>query len=150
MPRHCSPNGQAERYTDSEQDCGWHNRSFLMAAYLTNDRLQCAPWRESLLRSWLHQCPQRHQGSDRNVLVMEQLFFCERQGFHDGPCLVLGLSVDQEDDTFPIGTRIPLLDLPVEVELQSCPNLCRYDSHDLLRGHARLGSLNDQHCGGFG
>jgi hypothetical protein len=34
--------------------------------------------RESLLRSWTHQCPQRHQRSDWNILVSHQLFLCER------------------------------------------------------------------------
>jgi hypothetical protein len=52
---------------------------------------------------------------------MEQLFLCERQGFHDGSCLVLGVCVDQEDHPFAIAARIPLLDLPVEVELSQLP-----------------------------
>src|SRR6476646_3346783 len=78
---------------------------------------------ESLLRSWAHQCPQRHQGSDGNILVIHQLFLRERQRLHNGSCLVLGLRVDQEDDAFAIAARIPLADFPVEVELHSCPNL---------------------------
>src|SRR5262249_53791396 len=59
--------------------------------------------------------------------------------FHKGPCLVHGLRVDQEDDAFAIATRIPLADFPIEVELHSCPNLFRYDGHDLLRSYALLG-----------
>src|SRR5215469_16095420 len=47
----------------------------------------------SLQRSWV-QCPQRHQGSDGNVLVIHQVFFCERQSFDKRSCLVLGLRVD--------------------------------------------------------
>src|ERR1700726_4843006 len=78
---------------------------------------------ESLLRSWTHQCPQRHQRSDWNILVIHQLFLRERQRFHNGSCLVLALRVDQEDDAFAIAGRIPLADFPVEVELHSCPNL---------------------------
>src|SRR5215831_20799902 len=105
--------------------------------------------RVSLLRSWAYQRPQRHQGSDGNVLVIHQMFLRERQRFHNGSCLVLGLSIDHEDDAFAITARIPLADFPVEVELHSCPNLFRYDRHDLLRGYALLGSLNNQHFGGF-
>jgi len=45
-----------------------------------------APFAESgrdlLLRSWSHQRPQRHQGSDGNVLVIHQVFLRERQRFH--------------------------------------------------------------------
>jgi hypothetical protein len=46
----------------------------------------------------------------------------------------------------------PLADLPVEIELHGCPNLCRHDGDDLLnllRGYALLGGLNHQHFGGF-
>src|SRR5262245_56708384 len=105
---------------------------------------------ESLLRFWAHQCPQRHQGSDGNVHFIDQVFLCEWQRFHNGSRLVLGLRVDQEDDAFAVAARIPLAAFPVEVELHSCPNLCRYDGHDLLRVYALLGSLNDQHFGGLG
>src|SRR5262249_27498701 len=84
-----------------------------------------------------------------NVLVIHQLFLRERQRFHDGSGLVLGLRVDQEDDAFAIAARIPLADLPIEIELHICPDLLRYDGHDLLRGYARLGSQNDEHFGGF-
>src|SRR5260370_14808335 len=66
------------------------------------------PRGESLLRTWAYQCPQRHQGSDANVLVIHQLFLRERQRFHNGSRLVLGLRVDQEDDAFAIAARIPL------------------------------------------
>jgi hypothetical protein len=48
--------------------------------------------------------------------VIHQLFLRERQSFHNGSCIVLGLSVDQEDDAFAIAARIPLSDFPVEVE----------------------------------
>src|SRR5215510_9188237 len=110
-----------------------------------------SPWAkqevESLLGSWAQQCPQRHQGSDGNVLVIHQPFLRERQRFHNGSCFVLGLRLDQEDNTFAIAARIPLADFPVEVEVHSCPNLCRHDGHDLLRGYALFGSLNDYHSG---
>jgi hypothetical protein len=102
-----------------------------------------------LLRYWTHQCPEGHQRSDGNVLVIHQVFLRERQRFHKGSRLVHGRRVHQEDDAFAIAARIPLADLPVELELHSCPNLCRYDSHDLLSGYALLGSLNDNHFGGF-
>jgi hypothetical protein len=102
-----------------------------------------------VLRSWADQCPQRHQGSDRNVHVIHQLFLCERQRLHNGSRLVLGLRLDQKDNAFAIAARIPLPDFPVEVELHRRSNLCRDDVHDLLRGYAQLGSLNDQHCRGF-
>src|SRR6266852_8134151 len=101
---------------------------------MARSRRQTRAGRESLLRSWTDQCPQRHQGSDGNVLVIHQLFLREWQRFHNGSCLVLGLRVDHEDDTFAIAARIPLADFPVEVQLHSCPNLCRYDGHDSLRG----------------
>src|SRR5215472_14310191 len=63
--------------------------------------------RKSLLsrgarRSCTHQCPQRHQGSDGNVLVVHQMFLRQRQRFHNGSCLVLGLRVDQENDASAI------------------------------------------------
>ena len=73
--------------------------------------------RDLLLRSWAHQCPQRHQGADGNVLVIHQLFLREWQRLHNGSRLFLGLRVDQEDDTFAIAARIPLADFPVEIEL---------------------------------
>jgi hypothetical protein len=38
---------------------------------------------ESLLRSRAHQCPERHQGSDGNVLVIYQLFLSQRERFHN-------------------------------------------------------------------
>ena len=60
---------------------------------------------ESLLRSWTDQCPQRHQGSDGDVLVIHQLFLRERQRFHNGWCLVLGLRLDQEGDAFSIAAQ---------------------------------------------
>src|SRR5262249_29987703 len=104
--------------------------------------------RESLQRSWV-QCPQRHQRSDGDVLVIHQLFLRERQRFHDGSRLVLGLGVDQEDNALAIAARIPLADFPVEVELHGCPNLCRYNIHDLLRIYTLPGGLNDQYSGGF-
>src|ERR1700756_1525124 len=75
--------------------------------------------------------------------------FRERQRFHQGPCLVLGLSIHQEDDAFAIAARIPLANFPVEIELYSRLNLVRNHGHDLLNGYALLGSLNDKHCGGF-
>src|SRR5882724_10146259 len=102
-----------------------------------------------VLRSWAYQCPQRHQGSDGNVLVIHQLFLRERQRFHKGSCLVLGLRLDQEDDAFAIAARIPLADLPVEVELHRGPNLCRYHVHDLSNGYTLFGSQNDQYRSGF-
>jgi hypothetical protein len=37
----------------------------------------------SLPRARADQAHQRHQGSDRNVFVINQLFLCERQGVHD-------------------------------------------------------------------
>src|SRR5262250_3267855 len=70
--------------------------------------------RESPLRSAAHQRPQRHQGSDGNVLVIHQLFLREGQRFHQGSCLLLGLRLDHEDDAFAIAPRIPLADFPVE------------------------------------
>ena len=82
--------------------------------------------------------------------MIHQLFLREGQCFHNGSRLVLGLCIDQEDDAFAIAARVPLANLPIEVELHSCPNLFRYHGHDLLRGYARLGSLNDQHGGSFG
>src|SRR5580704_14069326 len=100
---------------------GWLLR-FSIGIVFTKDYVRNLKPR-SLLRSWAHQCPQRHQGSDGNVLVIHQLFLRERQRFHNGSCLVLGLRVDQEDDAFAIAARIPLADFPVEVELHSCPNL---------------------------
>ena len=102
-----------------------------------------------LLRSWADQCPQRHQGPDGNVLGIPQLFLGERQRFHNVSRLVLGLRVDQEDDSLAVAARIPLADFPVEVEFHGCPNLCRHNGHELLKGHALLGSLNDQHFRGF-
>ena len=81
--------------------------------------------------------------------MIHQLFLGERQRFHKGSRFVLGLHIDQEDDAFAIAARIPLADFSVEVELHSCPNLFRYDGHDLLRGYTMLWSLNDQHCGSF-
>src|SRR6266436_6307206 len=112
---------------------------------MARSRRQTQAGRESLLRSWTHQCPQRHQGSDGNILVIHQLFLRERQRFHNGSCLVLGLRVDQEDDAFAIAARIPLADFPVEVELHSRPNPCRYDGQDLLSGYALLGIENVRH-----
>src|SRR5215467_5613945 len=94
---------------------------------------------KSLLRSWAHQCPQRHQRSDRNVLVIDQMFLRERQRFHEGSRLVLGLRIHQKDDAFAIAARIPLADFPVEIKLHSCPNLFRYRGHDLLRVTPCLG-----------
>src|SRR5205823_14120418 len=93
--------------------------------------------RDSLLRSWAHrswshQGPQRHQGSDGNIVVIHQVFLRERQRFHKGSRLVHGLRVHQEDDAFAIAARIPLTDLPVEIELHGCPNLCRHEGDDLL------------------
>src|SRR5215469_14131470 len=55
--------------------------------------LPAAALQGASLRSWV-QCPQRHQGSDGNVLVIHQVFFRERQCFHKGSGLVLGLRVD--------------------------------------------------------
>src|SRR5262249_1888274 len=92
----------------------WRRLSSLMAAA----NLPLLP-----SRSTAHQCPQRHQGSDGNVHVFHQLFLRERQRFHNDPCLILGLRVDQEDDASAVAARIPLSDFPVEVELDSCPNL---------------------------
>jgi hypothetical protein len=37
----------------------------------------------------------------------------------------------------------------VEVELHGCPNLGRDNVHDLDKGDALFGSLNNQHCSGF-
>jgi hypothetical protein len=45
-------------------------------------------------------------------LVIHQPFLRERQRFHNGSCFVLGLRLDQEDDTFAIAARIPLTDFP--------------------------------------
>src|SRR6185437_7429598 len=92
--------------------------------------------REELPERFWVQCSQRHQGSDRNVLVVHQVLFGEGQRFHNGSCLLLGLRVDQEHNAFAIATRIPLPDLPVEVELYCCLNLLRHDGHDLLRSYA--------------
>src|SRR5215469_1148536 len=103
---------------------------------------------ESLQRSWV-QCLQRHQGSDRNVLVIHQLFLCEGESFHEGSCFVLALRVNQEDDAFAVAARIPLTDFPVEVELHSCLNLLWDDGHYLLRSYALPGSQNDQYFGCF-
>ena len=55
--------------------------------------------------------------------VIHQLFLGERQRFHNGSRLVFGLGFDQEDDAFAIAARIPLADLPVEVEFHGFPNL---------------------------
>jgi hypothetical protein len=192
VPRDYSPNRQAERYADSEQNWRWHDRSFLAVAFLANNRpairyFRCTvflnpvttlpvfpvapgngePLRdlesslfkdsgpaaalsrgESLLRIWTYQHPERHQGSNGNVLVIHQLFLGERQRFHKGSCLVLGLRVDQEDDAFAIAARIPLADFPLEVELHSGPDLCWHHGYDLLKGHALPGSLNDEYFGG--
>ena len=68
-----------------------------------------------LSRPSAHQCPQRHQGPDGNVLVIHQMFLRERQRFHDGAGLVLGLRVHHEDDALAIAARIPPADFPVEV-----------------------------------
>src|SRR5579863_3185922 len=96
------------------------------------------------------QCPQRHQRPNRDVLVIHQLFLRQRQRFHNRSCLVLGLHLHQKDDAFAIAARIPLADFPVQVELDSCPNLFRYNGHDLLRGYTLSGGLNHQHCRGLG
>src|SRR5260370_6197440 len=70
---------------------------------------------ESLECSWV-QRSQRHQRPDGNVLVIHQMCFRERQRFHQGPRLVLGLPIHQEDDAFAIAARIPLANFPVEIE----------------------------------
>src|SRR6266700_1323508 len=103
---------------------------------------------ESLLRSKADQCLQWHQGPDWNVLGIHQLRLRQWQRFHNGSGLVRGLRVNQEDDAFAIATGIPLADFPVEVEIYGCPNLGRDNGHDLLKGHALPGSLNDQYFGG--
>src|SRR5579863_1984065 len=107
LPRHYSPGGQAEHDTDSEQNSRWHDRSFLTVAFFTNDRLQWARTKKSLLLCWTRQRPQRHQRSDRNVLGIPKMFFGERQGFHNVSRLVLGLRVNQEDDSLAVAARIP-------------------------------------------
>src|SRR6266404_1813449 len=125
--------------------CGMTNLSFLEFQRLTTaGALRTAPLsrRDSLKRPWV-QCPQRHQRSDRNVLVIHQMFFCERQCFHNRARLVLGLSIDHENDAFAIAARIPLADFPVEVKLYRRLNLFRYHRHDLLGCYALPGSLDD-------
>ena len=39
-------------------------------------------------------------GATGNVLAIHQLFLRERQCFHKGWCLILGLRVNEEDDAF--------------------------------------------------
>ena len=66
------------------------------------------------MRYWAYQCPKRHQRSDGNVLVIDQLLPLRRGRVSMmGSCLVLGLRIDQEDDAFAIAARIPLADFPV-------------------------------------
>jgi hypothetical protein len=60
------------------------------------------------------------------------------------------LRLRQDKDASAIAAQIPLSNLPVKVELHSCPNLCRDYSHDLSSGYALPGSLNDQHGGSLG
>src|SRR5581483_5383620 len=90
--------------------CGMMNVSFAVFRLLT----RLSRGGESLLGPWTDEHSERGQRANGNVLVIHQVFPGERQGFHDGPCLVLGFCVDQHDDAFAIAAWVPLAHLAVE------------------------------------
>jgi hypothetical protein len=82
-------------------------------------------------------------------LVIHQVFLGERQCFHNRSRLVLGLSIDHENNAFAIAARIPLADFPVEVSFTVALISSGITAHDLLGGFAMPGSLDDDEFCGF-
>src|SRR5260370_26574967 len=88
MPGHCSPSSQAERYTDSEQSWRWHDRSFLEAAFLANDRLQFAlsvtPYSWTRL-GWFIDCVPFCTRGDLSSCTVSHQGPLNTWSLHDGP-----------------------------------------------------------------
>jgi hypothetical protein len=87
----------------------------------------------------------REERADGNVFVVHKALSCQWQRVNDRLGLVNVLGIGQEDGSAAVGTREPLSDHAVEVELHCCANFGRHGGHDLIAGNSGLRSEDDQH-----
>src|SRR5437763_2889394 len=77
------------------------------------------------------------QWADGDALVIHDILFGQRKALHDRLRLGNIPAIQQEDGSATIATRMPLTDLPIEIELHGLPDLSRHDGHDLFARDAR-------------
>src|SRR6266567_4470200 len=86
--------------------------------------------------------------TDCNVLVVHNILLGQWKALHDRLRLGNIPGIQQEDDSATIATRIPLTNLPIEIELHGLPDFSWHDGHDLFATDARLHGKDDHHPGG--
>ena len=109
-------------------------------------------WRLSLLLELGigHEQAEWQEWTDCDVLVVGNIFLGQRKALHDRLRLGDISSVQQEDDSTTIATRIPFTDLAIEIELHGLADFSRHDGHDLFARNARLRGKDDDHASGCG
>src|SRR5258708_24301619 len=78
------------------------------------------------------------------------MIFClaKWKALHDRMRLGNIPGIQQQDDSATIATRIPLTNLPIEIELYVLPDFSWHHGHDLFACDARLHGKDDHHPGG--
>src|SRR5580700_2345051 len=85
-----------------------------------------------------HEQAEWQEWTDRDVLVVHDMFRGQRKALHDRLRLGDIPGIQQEDGSATISTRVPFANLPLEIELHRLPDFSRHDGHDLVACDARL------------
>src|SRR5882757_3207511 len=97
-----------------------------------------------------HEQAERQKRTDCDVLVVHKILLGQWKALHDRLRLGNIPGIQQEHDSATIATRIPLTNLPIEIELHGLPDFGWHDGHDLFACDARLHGKDDHHPGGCG
>jgi len=79
-----------------------------------------------------HEQAERQEWTDRNVLVIHEIFLAQRKAFHDRVRLGDIPRIQQEDNSATIATRIPFTNPPIEIELHGRPDFSWHDGYHLF------------------
>jgi hypothetical protein len=97
-----------------------------------------------------HEQTERQEWTDRDVLVVHEIFLAQRKAFDDRLRLRDVLRIQQEDDSATITTRIPFSNFPIEIELHGRADFSWHDGHHLFARGARLHCKDGDHASGCG
>src|SRR5260370_12631857 len=95
-----------------------------------------------------HDQAEWQEWTDCDVLVVHNILLGHWKALHDRLRLGNIPGIQQEDGSATIATRIPLTNLPIEIELHGQPDFSGHDGHDLFACDARLHGKDDNHPSG--
>src|SRR3569832_585950 len=90
-----------------------------------------------------HQQAEWQKRTNCDVVVVHKILLGQWKSLHDRLRLGNILGIQQEDDSATIATRIPLTNLPIEIELHGLPYFSWHGAHDLLACHTHQHSKDD-------